>query len=170
MKNVLIFGTGSTGRRIYNKIKNSFNVVGFLDNDSSKWGREIDSVPVIGNGESLNDIEYDEIIICSLPGMRIIQKQLMELGIPSNMINCEYIYTQVNARINFLQDYAGLHSALPKCVSIAEGGVFQGDFAKEINRCFPNNKLFLFDTFEGFDERDTKKEHDNGFSIFEKAI
>ena len=169
MGKTLIFGTGSTGRRIYEEIKNSTQIVGFLDNDSAKWGGEIDGVPVIGNGEAVAEIEYDEIVICSLPGMKAIQKQLLELGIPSNKINCEYISTQVNARLNFLEDFSDLYADLPETIAIAEGGVFQGDFAKEINRCFPNNKLFLFDTFEGFDERDTRKEHEKGFSIFEKS-
>lgn len=38
MEKVLIFGTGSTGQRIYREVKNSVEVLGFLDNDSSKWG------------------------------------------------------------------------------------------------------------------------------------
>lgn len=168
MKKVYIFGTGSTGRRIYDEVKNSMKVVGFLDNDSSKWGGFVEDVPIIGNGESIVDQEYDEIIICSLPGMKEIKKQLVGLGIPGHKINCEYISTQVNARINFLEDFASLNVDIGEDISIAEGGVFQGDFAKEINRCFPNNKFYLFDTFEGFDERDTKKEHKEGFSIFDK--
>lgn len=36
----------------------------------------------------------------------------------------------------------------------AEVGVFRGAFAKLINESFPDRKLYLFDTFEGFDERD----------------
>ncbi|GMO15693.1 MAG: hypothetical protein Ta2A_25830 [Treponemataceae bacterium] len=47
---------------------------------------------------------------------------------------------------------------------VAELGVFKGDFAKNINASFPNKKLYLFDTFEGFDERDVKIEHENEFS------
>ena len=38
--------------------------------------------------------------------------------------------------------------------AVAELGVFRGDFAKEINKVFCNNKLYLFDTFEGFAESD----------------
>ena len=37
----------------------------------------------------------------------------------------------------------------------AELGVYRGDFAKLINHFLPDKKLYLFDTFEGFDERDT---------------
>ena len=37
---------------------------------------------------------------------------------------------------------------------IAEIGVYKGDFALKLSQLFPNRKLYLFDTFEGFDERD----------------
>lgn len=33
-----------------------------------------------------------------------------------------------------------------------------GAYAKEINRCFPNRTLYLYDTFEGFDDRDMDQE------------
>jgi len=48
--------------------------------------------------------------------------------------------------------------------NVAELGVFRGDFAKDINTVFPDRKLYLFDTFEGFDERDLGTEVGKGFS------
>jgi O-methyltransferase len=38
--------------------------------------------------------------------------------------------------------------------NVAELGVYQGNFAKYINKVFPERKLYLFDTFEGFSEND----------------
>jgi O-methyltransferase len=49
--------------------------------------------------------------------------------------------------------------------SVAELGVYKGDFAKNINIAFPDRRLYLFDTFEGFDERDIKVEMRKGFSM-----
>ena len=46
----------------------------------------------------------------------------------------------------------------------AELGVFQGDFAKLINHFFPDRKLYLFDTFEGFDSRDKATEIAENYS------
>lgn len=46
----------------------------------------------------------------------------------------------------------------------AELGVYQGDFARLINHYFPDRKLYLFDTFEGFDERDAKADRAGKFS------
>ena len=41
---------------------------------------------------------------------------------------------------------------------IAELGVFRGEFAMFLNAAFPNRKLYLFDTFEGFDQEELKRE------------
>ncbi len=40
--------------------------------------------------------------------------------------------------------------------AIAELGVFRGDFAQYLNRSFPDRRLYLFDTFEGFDDIELK--------------
>src|SRR6266540_1215034 len=42
--------------------------------------------------------------------------------------------------------------------NVAELGVYKGKFAKHINKFFPERKLYLFDTFEGFDNRDITSE------------
>jgi O-methyltransferase len=48
--------------------------------------------------------------------------------------------------------------------SVAELGVFQGNFAKRLNYLFFDRKLYLFDTFEGFDKKDIEAEKAGGFS------
>ncbi|MES1197757.1 MAG: TylF/MycF/NovP-related O-methyltransferase [Chitinophagaceae bacterium] len=47
--------------------------------------------------------------------------------------------------------------------SVAELGVYKGGFAKYINQAFPDKKLYLFDTFEGFDNKDILAEKNRGF-------
>jgi O-methyltransferase len=47
---------------------------------------------------------------------------------------------------------------------VAELGVYKGKFARYINNYFPDRKLYLFDTFEGFDERDVSVEKRQNFS------
>lgn len=47
---------------------------------------------------------------------------------------------------------------------LAELGVYRGDFAKCINAEFPDRKLYLFDTFEGFDNRDITEDIKNGYT------
>ncbi|MBQ6773401.1 MAG: hypothetical protein IJP48_04975 [Synergistaceae bacterium] len=48
--------------------------------------------------------------------------------------------------------------------SCAELGVYRGDFARLINNYFPDRKLYLFDTFTGFDSRDANIEKSENFS------
>lgn len=47
---------------------------------------------------------------------------------------------------------------------VAELGVYKGKFARYINGHFADRKLYLFDTFEGFDERDVSVEKKENFS------
>ncbi|MGN6248077.1 MAG: TylF/MycF/NovP-related O-methyltransferase [Ginsengibacter sp.] len=48
--------------------------------------------------------------------------------------------------------------------NVAELGVYKGKFARYINLYFKERKLYLFDTFEGFDKRDIETEKKEGFS------
>lgn len=45
---------------------------------------------------------------------------------------------------------------------IAELGVFRGEFSQYLNCAFPDRKLYLFDTFEGFDANEALKEMKDG--------
>lgn len=129
----------------------------------------MDGVPILGNASAIEQVDYDEILICSLPGLNIIREQLIKKGIPSEKISSEFIDTQVNSRLNFLQDWVDINSGLLNCeLCVAEGGVFQGEFAKEISKFFPAQKFYLFDTFEGFSEKDIITEKKEGFSVLEE--
>lgn len=44
--------------------------------------------------------------------------------------------------------------------SIAEAGVYKGRTARFINMLFPDRKLYLFDTFEGFNKADQERDDD----------
>lgn len=46
--------------------------------------------------------------------------------------------------------------------AVAELGVFRGEFAQYINYAFPDDKLYLFDTFEGFNANEALNEIKSG--------
>lgn len=48
--------------------------------------------------------------------------------------------------------------------SIAELGVYKGDFAKRLNVLFSDRSLYLFDTFQGFNKKDIEIEKRNNYS------
>jgi O-methyltransferase len=52
--------------------------------------------------------------------------------------------------------------------NVAELGVYKGKFARYINQYFPDRLLYLFDTFEGFDNRDVVSETAKNFSSGEQ--
>lgn len=123
-----------------------------------------EGLPIIGNADALKGVLYDEIIIASPTNLPTMRDQLLTAGVDPLRINVSYIETQVNARINFLRDFASMMVQHSAGCAVAEGGVFQGEFAKEINNCFPGLTLHLFDTFEGFDQRDIEVETAHNFS------
>lgn len=49
--------------------------------------------------------------------------------------------------------------------SVSELGVYRGDFAAYINAVFRDKTFYMFDTFEGFNEKDKPTEIDNKFSF-----
>ena len=48
--------------------------------------------------------------------------------------------------------------------NMAEVGVYKGSFSEKLNKIFPDRKLYLFDTFEGFDAQDVAVEKENNYS------
>ncbi len=52
--------------------------------------------------------------------------------------------------------------------NVAELGVYKGKFAKYINQYFALRKLYLFDTFQGFDKKDIDTEKKIGLSNTEQ--
>ncbi|MBL7790078.1 MAG: methyltransferase [Chitinophagales bacterium] len=52
--------------------------------------------------------------------------------------------------------------------NLAEVGVYKGNFSEKLNKLFPERKLYLFDTFEGFDKRDILAEIMDNYSTGEQ--
>lgn len=50
------------------------------------------------------------------------------------------------------------------CGEIAEAGVYNGDFASAMNRLLPRRKMYLYDTFEGFNEEDISMDVENAYT------
>lgn len=92
------------------------------------------------------------MIVGTFTGLEEISDQLVEMGIRREKIDVSYIELSVKARIAFLQDFASVFQNIEG--SVAELGVYRGDFARHINAYFPRKKLYLFDTFEGFTRSD----------------
>ena len=88
----------------------------------------------------------------------------MSMGYTSDQVNLSYVDRPLEARNNFVKSFASICRQMGLIGSVTEAGVFQGDFSVVINKCFPESKMYLFDTFEGFAASDVSVEGENGFS------
>jgi len=161
---VYIFGYGDIGKNIVMNNKNEYNILGFLDNNSKLWDKKLETGLTVYKPEKTLEGNFDGILIASTGGFKEIPEQLMKLGISRDKIILDYALIPVKGRITFLEKLGEIFTEKSIEGSVAEGGVYRGNFACEINRVFPNKKLYLFDTFTGFDERDIELEYRNDFS------
>ena len=106
----------------------------------------------------MKSLDFDVIFLGTLTGLDEIPAQLEEIGIPLQKLDRTYATLSVKARILFLQRFAERAYKEGISGSVGEAGVFRGEFAKHINKHFPDRNCYLFDTFEGFTEHDIARE------------
>lgn len=109
------------------------------------------------------------IYIGVLTYYREIMDLLQTLKVDQSKIITKYVEIPTEARIECLRNIKELldeDGVLGQC---AELGVYQEDFAKEINRVFYDRKLYLFDTFQGFADSDCESEISRGYTNFNKT-
>lgn len=160
MKKIIIFGAGPTGKRAYAFYRELCDVVAYADNNEAIQGTDIGGVPVV-SAEQIVNMDYDYIVIASVPGYDSICLQLENYGVAQEKIKKYSSDVNNNRELSFFQYARELRDTSGAC---AEVGVFQGDTARIINQAFADRKLYLFDTFSGFDERDVETEKKAGFS------
>jgi hypothetical protein len=157
-----IFGYSDIGSSI--AMMNKYEVLGYLDNNSKLWNKKLENGISIYRPEKVLEGNFDIIVLASSGGFNEIPEQLMKMGISRDKIVLDYSIIPTKGRITFLDKVGELFAEKKIGGSVAEGGVYRGNFACEINRVFPDRKLYLFDTFSGFDEGDMEVEYKNKFS------
>lgn len=163
MDKVIIFGASKNDKRTHDLVRENYEIICYSDNDETKWGERIDNIPVVPP-DRIREQNYDKIVIASITAAYSIRQQLIGYGVDPVDIDTSYMDLQIKARERFLADFANIVYKNKMQGDVAEAGVFQGEFAKIINKSFPDRKLYLFDTFEGFDGRDIVYEEKYRFS------
>jgi O-methyltransferase len=105
--------------------------------------------------------KYLSLISSFLKGEMILDQKMLGLG-RSRKIAIPSVTNYV--RISTLELVAHEISDRKVPGSVAEVGVYKGQFAKYLNKAFPDRTLYLFDTFEGFDAKDVSVELNNKYS------
>jgi O-methyltransferase len=166
--NVIIYGAGGGSGIILDMCRSEgMKVLFFSDSDERLWGMELEGVSVISPSD-ISRYNFDKIVIGSITYRReIIETLTNDLNIDSSNIDDRFVaqmdsdalYSENNNnnnnRVSWLRQYAKIVSDSNLTDgNVAEVGVFRGAFAKEMNACFSDRTLYLFDTFKGFDGRD----------------
>ena len=141
----------------------------FAEPKTALQGLLIDDIPVIAP-EKISEYDYEKIIVSSVMAFDDVMWELENiLHVPREKIDTSYaeiIYHKTSGtRIRWLEKFAEMADFRGYAGNCAEVGVFNGSFAKHINRCFPDKKLYLFDTFAGFDVRDIAVEKNKNLAV-----
>ena len=152
-----IFGAGAMGKGMLPYVQKDFHVLAFLDNDTEKQGGTFQDVPILAPSE-IAGASFDVVFVASQAGAKSATEQLLNLGVQKEQIRTDYVAFSIRSRVVFLNNLGEIFLERGTSGCAAECGVFMGEFASEINRVFPESKLYLFDTFTGFDERDLEME------------
>lgn len=168
MNKVVIWGTGQGGRILKKLLRADMEVVAYCDNNIKMNNTMIDGIPVI-EPQQLLEINPDCIYISMLNKDSCLQVKLQieALNIFCKIIVITEYREQFDLRLATLRLIANEVNERKTMGAVAELGVYKGEFAAEINRLFPDRNIYLFDTFDGFDERDIIIEKENKFSYAE---
>lgn len=92
----LIFGTGLFYENRKYKFKPN-EIIGFIDNDSQKWGQKLDNIKVYKPSEGIA-LSYDKIILMSTKKEQMRKQLIDELGVKSNKLMLWEDYVQEGER------------------------------------------------------------------------
>lgn len=176
MNTIVILGAGQFGRSAVSLLnRENMNCLAFGDNNASLHHlSEQDrirkgfpaGIPVLPVEEALS-LRPDYVMIGVTDSLRSgqLKEQAEEWGYEGRFLMLSQLYRQFDIRSAVLKRLADRIHGQALQGHIAELGVFQGDMAWKLNALFPKKKLYLFDTFEGFDIRDIKEEERLGCSF-----
>lgn len=91
MKKYLVFGAGNVAHRKYELFKklciaNQVEILAFVDNDSNKWGNEIDGIAIV-SPEQIKEFAYDGISIWSIYQNSILRQLVSRLNVPIEKVH-----------------------------------------------------------------------------------
>jgi len=146
---LILFGAGGYGAHALDLYKDKYEIICYVDSEKIKHVEtEICELRVY-SPEKLRQLEFDFIMICCGTSSYHIKNLLHdEYGVPYSKIITSFIDATDFAREAALYQSSKMIYEKNLHGSVAEVGVFEGKFAKVINRIFYDRKIYLFDTFQ----------------------
>jgi len=162
MRRLVLIGAGQMGRAALRLINHTnYAVAAFADNSKALQGGTLCGIPILSVEEAVA-MEPDGMLIAVAGRERTeqLREQICSLGYTGPIRTLAEYAEALDIRGAVFDLLADRVDKLPG--DLAELGVYRGDFAARLNSRFPKRRLYLFDTFEGFDVRDMASE--TGFS------
>lgn len=170
---VIVWGFNDISKDILTFFDIGYNVGAYIEKDKNLCGKYYCGVPILSPEKMLDFKNFGSIIITSTDeDYRLIEKELISLGIPKNKIqNCTNLLNRhyYSSRILWIKKYAEWINIQKIYGNVAECGVCTGDSAKFLNEYFCDRTLYLFDTFDGFAEQDVTAEINLNNSAFNNS-
>lgn len=177
MKTVVILGADSLGMAVADMLNpHEMKLVGlgdtraetwnvFSDLDSGELKEEIDGMPVMPIDLAVS-LQPDVIVIASTDAEKshALEYMAIRAGFLNDIVFISSLHEQFSIRCGLLRRICRRLTGLGVEGNAAELGCYRGDTSWQINALMPERKLYLFDTFEGFDARDITKEQEFGCS------
>ena len=154
-KKVGIFGAGQAGEMLAKWLPSDELLCCYIDNHPAKQGMKIGDITICSLADARKQ-DLDRIVIAVLnkDAAKEIEQQIRDSGFGGEIQQIQTFREQQDVRLAAVRLLADEIKERKIPGAIAELGVYQGELAKEMNRLLPDRKMYLFDTFEGFDEKD----------------
>lgn len=165
MQKILLFGASNGGIRVSYLLGDDYEILAYIDNDPNKQGKTLLGKPIISLGQ-IKFYDFDLILIASVHWAGMRDQLVNDLKVPEEKMRVlDYFIDGIcDVRLCSLKLVADEIYAGNVEGNTAELGVYRGDFAKYINSVFPDKRLYLFDTFEGFAASDVENDIQRGYS------
>lgn len=158
-----IFGAGQAGVMVATWLKADQQLICYIDNKEEKQGQTLNGIPICSLNLALEmNLDLIWIAVLNEDATKSIKGQLEEKKCRALILDIQTYREQQDIRLAALRLLAKEVKNRKVAGAVAELGVYRGAFAAEMNRLFPDRRLYLFDTFEGFSEKDLILEPESG--------
>ncbi|MDO4328771.1 MAG: TylF/MycF/NovP-related O-methyltransferase [Lachnospiraceae bacterium] len=144
---------------IGNSNSDTWNV--FANEETGELKENMEGIPVMPIDLAVS-LQPDVIVIAATDAEKshALQYMAIRAGFLNDILFINDLYTQFTVKGSVIRRLTRRLGTLGVAGNVAELGCYQGDLAWQFNILMPDRKLYLFDTFEGFDERDIAKEQE----------
>ena len=177
MKNVVILEADNLGLSVSDMLNpKELKLVGIGNSNMDTWNvfkdiktgelkDEIEGLPIMPIDLAVA-LEPDLIVVAAATPEKsnALKYMAIRAGFMGDMLFISDLYQQITVKGAALRRLTRRLYDLGVEGNVAELGCYNGDISWQLNALMPDRKLYLFDTMEGFDDRDLAVELEKGFT------